>query len=174
MHTRRQQAIGCGCSLAGLAVLIGFTVMLAGPYGLVVLGIVAVVVLSAIAKYHLHRWRLAAEFRRKYGPDGKDVLFVYSDSPHWGEYIEANWLPRWGDRAVVLNRSRPWKGDQLEARLWFAFAGSAEHTPVAIVVPRRGRTRVVRFWRAFRERKHGDAASLHAAEAQLDRILSEP
>jgi hypothetical protein len=43
---------------------------------------------------------------------------------------------------------------------------------VAIVVPARGRTRIVRFWRAFRERKHGDDASLRAAEAQLDRILS--
>jgi hypothetical protein len=173
MHTRRQQWIGCGCSLVGLAVLIGFAAMLVGPYGFVVVGIVALLAFSALAAYHLHRWRVAAEFRRIYGSQGKDVLIVYSDSPHWGAYIDANWLPRWGERAVMFNRSRPWRGEQIEARLWHAFAGNAEHTPVAIVVPRLGRPRVVRFWHAFRERKHGDDATLRAAEERLDQILSE-
>jgi hypothetical protein len=173
MHTRRQQAIGCGCSLVGAAALIGFAAMLVGPYGFVLVVLLAILLLSGMAKYYYHRRRLVAEFRGRYGPEGKDLLIVYSDSPHWGEYIETNWLPRWGDRAVVFNRSRPWKGGQLEARLWFAIAGSAEHTPVAIVVPSRGRPRIVRFWRAFRERKHGDDTSLRAAELELDHILSE-
>src|SRR5436305_2665401 len=37
---------------------------------------------------------------------GRYVLFVYSDSPIWHDYVEAHILPRLGERAVVLNWSR--------------------------------------------------------------------
>jgi hypothetical protein len=172
MHTRRQQAIGCGCSFLAFAALAALAASLVGPFGPAIIAAAVLVVVVAVAKYQLHRRRLLAEFRARYAPSGKDVLIVYSDSPHWGKYIEASWLTRWGDRAVVFNRSRPWKSEQIEARLWFAIAGSAEHTPVAIVVRPSGAPQIVRFWRAFRERKHGDDAALRAAEERLDAILS--
>ena len=173
MHTRRQQWIGCGCCLLGAAALVGLFAMVGGPFAPFVVGAAVLVVLVSAAAYQLHRWKTVAEFRATYGVAGKDVLIVYSNSPHWGEYIESHWVARWGERAVMFNRSRPWSAEQIEARLWRAWAGGAEHTPVAIVVPASGRTRVVRFWRAFRDRKHGDVAKLRAAEEELARMLGE-
>lgn len=41
---------------------------------------------------------------------GRDILFVYSNSPVWHDYLEQRLLPLLGDRAVVLNwsdRSEP-------------------------------------------------------------------
>lgn len=173
MHTRRQQFAGCGCSLLALAALVGVAAWIVGPLGPAIVGVTVLVVAAAFATYHIRRRRIASRFRAVHAAAGKDVLIVYSDSPHWGAYIEANWLPRWGERAVLFNRSRPWKGDQIEAHLWLAFAGSAEHTPVAIVVPAHGQPRVVRFWKAFRQRKHGDDSALRSAEEQLERLLNE-
>src|SRR6185503_18999997 len=37
---------------------------------------------------------------------GRDILFVYSDSPIWHDYIEEQVLPPLGERAVVLNWSQ--------------------------------------------------------------------
>ena len=83
------------------------------------------------------------------------------------------WLPRWGDRAIAFDRSRPWREDQVEARLWRALAGPVEHTPVVIVVPAHGKVQIVRFWLAFRDYKHGKDRRLREAEARLAVILGE-
>ena len=64
---------------------------------------------------------------RAHGRHGRDVLFVYSNSPNWEAYIEENILPRIRDRAVILNWSErklwpqrcPW-----EARAFRYWAGS--------------------------------------------------
>ena len=56
-------------------------------------------------------------FRLQYGLRGKCILFVYSDSPHWKQYIEANILPRIEHCSVILNwsqretwyKKRPWE-----------------------------------------------------------------
>jgi hypothetical protein len=89
--------------------------------------------------------------------------------------VEENWLPRWGNRAVVLNWSerRNWQRERRpEVALFRAFAGDREFNPVGIVVPQKGRAaRVVRFWRAFREYKHGKDRLLLAAEAELEACL---
>lgn len=37
---------------------------------------------------------------------GRDILFVYSDSPIWRDYIEQRVLPCLGERAIVLNWSQ--------------------------------------------------------------------
>ena len=34
---------------------------------------------------------------------GRDILFVYSDSPIWRDYIEKQILPHIGERTIVLN-----------------------------------------------------------------------
>jgi fatty acid desaturase len=36
---------------------------------------------------------------------GKDILFVYSDSPIWHDYIEEQIIPRIESRAVILDWS---------------------------------------------------------------------
>ena len=125
-------------------------------------------------------WRYTTgirRFRRAYGPQGKDLLLVYSESPHWQRYVEQRWLPRWGSRAVVLNWSdrAEWSAaDTPEAALFRSVAGDREFNPLAVVVPRRGRIRVVRFWRAFRDYKHGKDRALRDAERELEEALRSP
>lgn len=124
-------------------------------------------------------WQGAAairRFRQHHGREGKDLLLVYSNSPYWQEHVETRWLPRWGARAVVVNwseRSR-WNGDEPEIVLFRSVAGSGEHNPIAIVVPPSGPVRVIRFWRAFKERKRGSSSALERAERQLESALESP
>jgi hypothetical protein len=49
-------------------------------------------------------------------------------------------------------------------------AGTAEHTPVVIVVPRHGAARVVRFFLAFRDRRSREN-DVMGAEAEVERLL---
>jgi hypothetical protein len=171
MKTRRQQWLGCGGCVVVFAALGALLVSSAGVLGPLFV-VLAAVVAGALAVRHITGKRRATDaFRAAYRSDGKDTLIVYTESPHWKNYIEANWLPRWGDRAVMFDRSRPWKEDSVEARLWRAVAGRVEHTPVVIVVPSRGRAEIVRFWLAFRDFKHGKDRALREAEARLARIL---
>jgi hypothetical protein len=145
--------------------------------------IAALAVLAAVPLLLLSlRGSLAVRrFRRVHGSRGKDLLIVYSASPHWQRYIEEHWLPRWGDRAVVLDwsgRSR-WTAVGAseappEVQLFRAVSGSREFNPLAVVVPLTGPISVVRFWRAFRDAKHGNEAALRAAEQRLEHTLGPP
>jgi hypothetical protein len=95
---------------------------------------------------------------------------VYSRSPHWERYIEDTWLPRIAPHAVVVNWSdrATWpKPAPLEIRVFRHWSGDAELNPLAVLVPARGQVRTIRFWRAFRDFKHGKAARLRDAEAEL-------
>lgn len=160
--------LGCG-GLAGI-VLAGLVTSFHWTLPLMVLG---GVLLLAVVEFARSRRRRAAirEFRRIYGATGRDLLIVYTDSANWAPHIERRWIPRWQERAVVLNRSKPWKYEQPEARLWSALGGSLEHTPLAVVVPKTGRVRVIRFWRAFRDYKHGKPGRLMSAEKELASAL---
>lgn len=122
----------------------------------------------------LQRWiqgaRLKRRFRRVFGAQGKKAVLVYSDSPHWKDYIEVNMLPRISDRVVTLNWSSrsEWKTNRsLEIEMFEHWAGKQEYNPMAIVVPRRGKVRLVRFWQAFREAKHGKEAKLRKLQEDL-------
>lgn len=118
------------------------------------------------------RWR----FQRTWGDEGKFMIFVYSESPNWEAYVEKNLLPLVEPFAVVLNWSRrsEWtRRPPIEVRAFWRFAGPREFNPVAIFIPRRGKIRVVRFWQAFRDYKHGKAHTLRAAEAELKAHLEE-
>jgi hypothetical protein len=110
------------------------------------------------------------EIRRQFGPQ-KDFLLVYTESPHWLPYIEQHWLPKWGERMVLFNRSRPWSPEQVEARLWQSIRWDREHTPLAILVPRRGLPHAVELYSAFRELKHGKVQRLQVAEDRIQRAL---
>ena len=142
-----------------------------------VLGVLAVVAAAAAAAFGLHqvrRWRALQRFRAHWGSRGKDLLLVYSNSPHWQRYVEDTWLPKWGHRAVVLNWSErsTWTSSRPEVALFRTFAGREEFNPIGILVPLQGRrVHIVRFWRAFRDHKHGKPRLLQAAEADLDRLL---
>ena len=124
------------------------------------------VVILADAARRWYRRLLARRFRRAY--EGRDLLIVYTDSPHWKDYIESKWVARWPNRTVTLNLTRPWSRKQPEAALWLAVRGIVEHTPLIIVVPRSGKLRVIRLFAAFRDFKHGKESRLRAAEQQLE------
>lgn len=171
--TRLRQWLGCGGCIVVLAGVFALLVRAAGALGPLLFVVVLAVLAAIVWRYVLARQRAIAAFRAAHRATGKDVLVVYTDSPHWKEYIETRWLPRWGDRAIAFDRSKPWREDQVEARLWRAVAGTAEHTPVVIVVPPHGKVQIVRFWLAFRDFKHGKDKRLREAEARLATILGE-
>lgn len=136
--------------------------------------VIAGAVLLLLAVDANRRWRLRRLVRRFHTIHGsnKDVLVVYSDSPHWGPRIEALWTERWGHRSVFFNRSRPWRPEQAEVALWRALAGFREHTPLVIVAAPRRMPSAVRFFAAFRDHKHGKDKALLQAEAEVSAILS--
>lgn len=103
---------------------------------------------------------------------GRDVLLVYSDSPVWHAYIEQQFLPYLGRRAVVLNWSERNRWGISLGRVAFRFfGGRREFNPLAVVFRPFRRTQTFRFWAAFRDMKHGRPELLQTVEHRFfDRI----
>ena len=123
------------------------------------------------------RCRLQREFHARWGVHGKRLLLVYSNSPHWQAYVEQNWLPQLESIAVVLNwseRSTWATRHPFEADIFRTWAGDQEFNPLAIIIPADGAVRVIRFWQAFRDYKHGKDRTLRVAEAELAAALEVP
>jgi hypothetical protein len=117
------------------------------------------------------QWYAVKRFRAVWHPQGKDLLLVYSNSPNWQRHVEEQWLPKWRQRAVVLNWSerKAWRASsQPEASLFRAFAGDREFNPLVIFIPKQGDVRLFRFWRAFRDYKHGKDRLLRLVESELE------
>lgn len=97
------------------------------------------------------------------------VLFVYSDSPNWKEYIEQQFLPRLPQNAVVLNWShrKQWPCFSPAVLLFRAFAGDQEFNPIALVFARFRFVEQFRFWQPFRHAKHGKDEPLKMVQAAL-------
>jgi hypothetical protein len=111
---------------------------------------------------HLALWLI-------WGPLGRRVLFVYSNSPVWQEYIEQNVLPRLPETAVVLNWSerRNWNRWTLSYLAFCFFGGSREFNPLAVVIQPLRRAKCFRFWKAFRDFKHGNLQALAKVESEF-------
>ena len=161
-----------GCLLAVLIAMgLGTYAVVTIPAARLALLAIALLIIGAVVLRRVRLARAIRAFRQAYAPVGKDLLIVYSASPHWQPYIEAQWLPQWGRRAVLLNRSAPdWK-TRRETPLWRYMTGPTEHTPAAIVVPARGAPRLVRFYSAFKDHKHGRSRALQAKERELAEAL---
>ncbi|MDB4906270.1 MAG: hypothetical protein JWO05_1054 [Gemmatimonadetes bacterium] len=135
------------------------------------LAIVLGILLSRIGAWWQLR-RAVTAFRQAPGSSGRDLLIVYSASPHWQEYIESTWLRKWDKRAVALNRSEPDWQRRPEVKLWKQLARDNERSPVAIVVPLRGRPEIFRFHAAFKDFKHGKRSTLEGMERELESALA--
>ncbi|MBZ5727735.1 MAG: hypothetical protein LAP87_22405 [Acidobacteriia bacterium] len=100
------------------------------------------------------------------------MLLVYSDSPVWHAYIEQQFLPYLGRRAVVLNWSERNRWGISLGRVAFRFfGGRREFNPLAVVFRPFRRTQTFRFWAAFRDMKHGRPELLQTVEHRFfDRI----
>jgi len=154
------------------------TYYLAAVLGVLIFIALLPVILPFLALYGLHYWLwgsfLKWRFRRTWGACGKMGVLVYSDSPHWKEYIESAILPRVADRVVTVNWSlrAQWKhAAPLEVQVFRHWSGSREYNPIAIIVPRRGRVQIIRFWQAFRDYKHGRPGPLETQQGLLFRVL---
>lgn len=108
-------------------------------------------------------------------PRQKFILFVYSDSPTWKEYIETNILPSLQNYAIVLNWSEREKWQSafsLPTMAFRYFGGYREFNPLAVVFRPLRWTRVFRFWQPFKDFKHGKKDSLRKVEDDLSRVVA--
>ena len=98
------------------------------------------------------------------------ILFVYSDSSNWKDYIETNILPRIEAHSIILNWSkrREWGSRmQLETKLFNQWAGPGEFVPVAILFSPIGKVRTFRLWQLSENPKHGKVRVSKEAEQAL-------
>ena len=138
--------------------------------GSVLIGILlGMTVLKSLGPFVL-KLGLKVRFWVRHGRRGKVILFVYSDSSNWKDYVEEKILPRLEACSVILNWSkrREWESSmQFEARLFNQWAGSGEFTPTAILFPLLGRVEVFRLWQLSQNPKHGKNNVSKEAEQSL-------
>ena len=148
--------------------------------GRVLLALVVVVcsplLLPLLVVYGLYALLLHVSVWLLWSPAGRRVLFVYSNSPVWQSYIEDNILPRLPRGSVVLNWSerRRWRWWSLSVAVFHLFDGTRDFNPLAVVVRPLRWGRAFRFWRAFRDAKHGDRGALQLVETQFFTYLGLP
>jgi hypothetical protein len=145
----------------------GIAILLA----MLVLSILAIPVFLVVAPlYFLYLGLLRLMVELLWVARGKRVLLIYSRSPVWQEHIESTWLPRLGDRAVILNWSdrKQWSsGSPFTALIFRHWAPPRNFNPGVILFPGFLRTKQLGFYDAFRDWKHGNEAPLRKAEMEL-------
>jgi len=125
-------------------------------------------VLVTLVSYALLWLSLHAAIWLCWNARGRDVLFVYSDSPVWHAHIEERFLPYLDRRAVVLNWSERNRWRLSLGRVAFSFfGGSREFNPLAVVFRPFRRTHTFRFWAAFRDMKRGRPERLQTVEQKF-------
>src|SRR5689334_20167809 len=100
------------------------------------------------------------------------VLFVYSNSPIWKDYVEREIIPYMQGRAVILNWSerKSW-GNSLPTLAFRYFGGDRNFNPIAIVFcPFQG-AKTFRFYQAFKKFKHGNPTEVEEIKNGLFRDL---
>ena len=113
-------------------------------------------------------------------PRGRRVLFVYSNSPVWKPYLDAEVLPRLPPNSVILNWSdrKHWPKISLAVWVFRTFGGAREFNPIAMVFRAWGPPKKFRFWRAFKDFKHGKPQRVEQVQAALfaclDRSADQP
>jgi hypothetical protein len=142
--------------------------------GWMVIGVFLGVTVVKSALPFVQRFGLKVRFWARYGRKGKTILFVYSDSSNWKDYIETNILPRIEAHSIVLNWSkrREWGSRmQFETKLFNQWDGQGEFVPVAILILPMGKVRIFRLWQLSENSKHGKAkVSKEAEQALLETV----
>src|ERR1035438_1196529 len=124
---------------------------------IVLLPLVLPLALFAVANHVLYRTLLYLLVWALWLPKGKDILFVYSDSPIWHEYMAEQVLPLLERRSVVLNWSerKKWSRWSLGAAVFHHFGGAGDFNPLVVLFRPLRSARVFRFWSAFKDWKRG-------------------
>jgi len=103
---------------------------------------------------------------------GRDILFVYSDSPVWHDYVEQHIISKLGERAVILNWSQRKRWRFSIARMaFYHFGGYRQFNPLGIVFRPFHRTRTFMFWQPFRDFKHGNPETLQKMESEFFELI---
>jgi hypothetical protein len=129
--------------------------------------------LLAAAFYWMYRITLYLLIWLLWLRNGKDVLFVYSDSPIWREYMTTQILPLVQERAVVLNWSErnTWPKWSLAVRVFRMFSSGRDFNPAVLLFrPFRG-AKSFRFFSAFKEWKHGRTEQVEQLRSELTQAL---
>jgi hypothetical protein len=155
-------------------VLLGIVVVTA-PVWMPALALAVAVVVSARAIKVAVLYALVWTFWL--GASPRRVLFIYSNSPNWKVYVESRILPRLPEHTVVLNWSDrgQWSRVRVPVMLFKCFAGRREFNPIGLVFERWRTVGDYRFWRPFRDAKHGRGAALARVEAEfLSHVAGQP
>ena len=102
--------------------------------------------------------------------NGKNIIFVYSESTNWQEYIEQKIFPEIEAKALLINwseRSKWKKRKPLEVKIFRHFGGDTEFNPMAIIFIRPWKIKIVRFFQAFKDYKHGKEFLLNQCMNEL-------
>jgi hypothetical protein len=104
---------------------------------------------------------------------GRSILFVYSDSPIWHDYITYKILPYIERQSVILNWSqrKHWRLS-LKKIAFYHFGTYRKFNPLAVVFRPFRRTRIFRFWQPFRDFKHGHPDALQKMEREFFELIS--
>ncbi len=137
--------------------------------GPVVFVLLLPLVLVLLVPYLLFGLLLQFAIWLSWWPRGRQVLFVYSDSPIWKDHVHSNILPRLGTSALVLNWSerRRWKRLSLAKLAFRYFGGDREFNPVGIVFRPLHWAQVFRFYKPFHDYKHGKTEPLERMQDAL-------
>lgn len=100
---------------------------------------------------------------------GEYILFVYSNSRLWKDYMEQKVVPKIKDHAAILNWSErsQWDHALWMIRAFHHWGGDREYNPLAIVYRNFWVVRIFRFYKLFYDYKHGKADSLRKVETSL-------
>jgi hypothetical protein len=107
---------------------------------------------------------------------GKDILFVYSDSPVWRDYMLSEMLPLVESRAVVINWSErnTWERWSLRVLAFKFFSGQKAFNPLIVVFRPFRSAQKFRFWPAFREWKQGNKEAVEKLKLEIMNMLALP
>lgn len=99
-------------------------------------------------------------------PRGRTVLVVTSASPVWDEYMAERVL------SIVLKWSqrKHWR-PSLATSVFHHFGGCLNFNPMVIVFRPLGRTHVFRYFKAFRDYKHGNAKPIRRLTTDLRLVI---
>jgi hypothetical protein len=136
---------------------------------LVFLPLILPLILFALVLFALHRLSLYLLVWLLWLPKGKDILFVYSNSPIWHDYMTQQVLPLVQDRSVVLNWSErsTWRKWRLTQQVLYSFGGHREFNPMVIRFRPLRRAKLFRFWSAFKDCKHSYAEPVERLKNDL-------
>jgi len=129
--------------------------------------------LLAVASHLLYRALLYLLVWALWLPRGKDILFVYSDSPIWHDYMSTQVLPLVQGRSVVLNWSerKKWSQWSLSVALFHHFGGAGDFNPLVVVFRPLRVARIFRFWSAFNDWKRGYREPVERLHQELSASL---